>query len=126
MLRRKFAYAHRRVAQRSIAEAVARTVFLAPFITWLVCVPLALMIKISLPCQTWWSTVVLVTAFCGTIYALIRVLGYTYTRSRWAYLPSDGTMCARCGYNLKGNVSGRCPECGEPVGVKAPDVQRDH
>ncbi len=22
-------------------------------------------------------------------------------------------LCVRCGYNLTGNVSGRCPECGE-------------
>lgn len=25
-------------------------------------------------------------------------------------------QCRRCGYNLTGNVSGRCPECGEPIG----------
>jgi hypothetical protein len=24
--------------------------------------------------------------------------------------------CRRCGYNLTGNVSGRCPECGAAVG----------
>jgi hypothetical protein len=24
-------------------------------------------------------------------------------------------MCARCGYNLLGNVSGKCPECGTPA-----------
>ncbi len=24
--------------------------------------------------------------------------------------------CQRCGYDLTGNVSGRCPECGEAVG----------
>ena len=23
--------------------------------------------------------------------------------------------CQKCGYNLTGNVSGRCPECGTPV-----------
>lgn len=23
--------------------------------------------------------------------------------------------CASCGYNLTGNISGRCPECGTPV-----------
>jgi predicted amidophosphoribosyltransferase len=23
--------------------------------------------------------------------------------------------CSKCGYNLTGNRSGRCPECGEPV-----------
>jgi hypothetical protein len=25
-------------------------------------------------------------------------------------------FCRNCGYNLTGNVSGRCPECGTPVG----------
>ncbi len=28
-------------------------------------------------------------------------------------------VCIPCGYNLKGNVSGICPECGEPC---APDA----
>ncbi len=23
--------------------------------------------------------------------------------------------CQACGYNLKGNVSGKCPECGTPI-----------
>ncbi|HKQ47230.1 MAG TPA: hypothetical protein VJZ71_04070 [Phycisphaerae bacterium] len=25
--------------------------------------------------------------------------------------------CHSCGYNLTGNVSGRCPECGTPVSL---------
>ena len=24
-------------------------------------------------------------------------------------------LCPRCGYNLTGNVTGVCPECGEPI-----------
>ena len=24
-------------------------------------------------------------------------------------------LCLNCGYNLTGNVSGICPECGQPV-----------
>ena len=24
--------------------------------------------------------------------------------------------CSRCGYSLEGNISGRCPECGDVVG----------
>jgi hypothetical protein len=28
-------------------------------------------------------------------------------------------QCQRCGYNLTGNVSGVCPECGEKVGEEA-------
>ncbi len=26
-------------------------------------------------------------------------------------------LCSKCGYNLTGNVSGTCPECGEAVGT---------
>ena len=27
--------------------------------------------------------------------------------------------CVRCGYNLTGNVTGRCPECGEPTAERS-------
>lgn len=30
-------------------------------------------------------------------------------------LPVGTPTCARCGYNLTGNVSGTCPECGRPL-----------
>jgi hypothetical protein len=29
-------------------------------------------------------------------------------------IPADG-ICAKCGYNLTGNVSGICPECGSRI-----------
>ncbi len=29
-------------------------------------------------------------------------------------------FCVECGYDLTGNVSGRCPECGTPIGVLEP------
>lgn len=39
---------------------------------------------------------------------------------RWSALPWEERgpppgFCEKCGYNLTGNVSGICPECGEPV-----------
>ncbi len=34
---------------------------------------------------------------------------------RGRVLVQDGTLCPSCGYSLTGNVSGRCPECGEAV-----------
>lgn len=33
-----------------------------------------------------------------------------------ARLAPTGSSCGACGYDLKGNVSGTCPECGRPVG----------
>lgn len=37
-------------------------------------------------------------------------------------IPFDvrGVLCIECGYNLYGNVSGICPECGTPVAVAPP------
>ena len=32
----------------------------------------------------------------------------------------DGHTCAHCGYFLTGNVSGRCPECGQPISRESP------
>ena len=27
----------------------------------------------------------------------------------------ENPLCRKCGYNLTGNMSGRCPECGQPI-----------
>ncbi len=46
----------------------------------------------------------------GVLGAVVaEALHLTASRSR---RPLDGTWCSRCGYNLRGNVTGRCPECG--------------
>jgi len=37
---------------------------------------------------------------------------YLWWRDRRRIPPG---YCQKCGYNLTGNVSGRCPECGSPV-----------
>jgi hypothetical protein len=36
----------------------------------------------------------------------------------WRLAGMEGA-CAKCGYNLTGNVSGRCPECGTVVPASA-------
>ena len=38
----------------------------------------------------------------------------------WRDKPHKPGYCQNCGYNLTGNVSGRCPECGEHVAGKQP------
>jgi len=42
------------------------------------------------------------------------ILGYVLQRMRLPpqYAPPQ---CLKCGYDLTGNVSGRCPECGTPI-----------
>jgi len=45
------------------------------------------------------------------IYPLTRLLQVPYRRLR----RRRAGLCIKCGYNLTGNVSGRCPECGAGV-----------
>lgn len=40
---------------------------------------------------------------------------WVWGRSRRRMLRQGLGLCARCGYNLTGNVSGTCSECGEPT-----------
>jgi hypothetical protein len=52
-----------------------------------------------------------------SILLLMLVLAVPVTSAAWYFdrrhiLPDH---CEECGYNLTGNVSGRCPECGQPV-----------
>jgi len=34
---------------------------------------------------------------------------------RWRTFEDDTPRCTSCNYNLTGNVTGICPECGEPL-----------
>ena len=54
---------------------------------------------------------------------------WTWTNRQWwcaglkralGIKPPDPNACKECGYNLTGNVSGICPECGTPI-LHVPD-----
>ena len=53
---------------------------------------------------------------CGGVIAVGFIIARdVYTSCRWR-LVEDGTpYCHNCDYNLTGNESGICPECGEPL-----------
>jgi hypothetical protein len=55
-----------------------------------------------------WPCFVLLAIWPG--YALLRTI-----RGR----ESDSSLCCTCGYDLTGNTSGTCPECGLPLPVPA-------
>lgn len=40
---------------------------------------------------------------------------FVIPKSRWVAERRSDPVCRRCSYNLTGNVSGRCPECGQRV-----------
>jgi hypothetical protein len=59
------------------------------------------------------------------LYALIPMVVLFVSRRReirrslWVYLNThDEATCVTCGYNLTGNVSGVCPECGTSISEK--------
>ena len=54
--------------------------------------------------------VLIMTFLFGLSYGLSR---FAYWKLRWQRV-EPGT-CVRCDYNLTGNVTGICPECGEPI-----------
>ena len=66
----------------------------------------------------WWLTYPssLVVAFTGILLLPLLLLVIHRTplgRACWAILAARGEpICTACGYNLTGNVSRRCPECG--------------
>ncbi|MCC6360359.1 MAG: hypothetical protein IT450_16585 [Phycisphaerales bacterium] len=46
---------------------------------------------------------------------VFAVIGTFLPRGR---VPSAANSCSSCGYDLTGNVSGRCPECGRLVSAR--------
>lgn len=52
----------------------------------------------------------LIPAGVFSVLAMIRLVPPLV----WRRVRARRGHCRKCGYNLTGNVSGRCPECGEP------------
>ncbi len=38
---------------------------------------------------------------------------YNFFRSKFRAEPRQFRLCAHCGYNITGNTTGKCPECGK-------------
>ena len=60
-----------------------------------------------------WHTAPLVLTFAPLV-SLVGVLALVRARRLRLALRRAG-LCVQCGYDLRGNVSGVCPECGMPV-----------
>ena len=70
---------------------------------------------IALGPQTWPPVVVNIPFFVGLVVCPI-LFKRKITRLLWRQLAEYGVPCCiACGYNLTGNVSGVCPECGTKI-----------
>ncbi len=71
-----------------------------------------ILIVLSIVCsgaEPWLMFVVAILAGIGIVYTIHTVNGSRIER-RWR-----AGLCVRCGYQLYGNVSGTCPECGNKI-----------
>ncbi|MGD8454235.1 MAG: hypothetical protein PVJ57_20670 [Phycisphaerae bacterium] len=58
-----------------------------------------------------WNIVILVLSVA--VLASAGLLSrHVYVTMRWKNAEIGGRYCVQCQYDLTGNVSGRCPECG--------------
>ncbi len=61
-----------------------------------------------------------------SIMVAVLVSGSVFRRLRWRVFPYDGSICGGCGYDLRGSVTGLCPECGrKPQPDIEPSVERE-
>ncbi len=65
-------------------------------------------------CPIWIPLIVL------PVYPALVIIRGPYRRHR----RHKKGLCLKCGYNLTGNVSGVCPECGRPIRMAEPGKDR--
>ncbi|GMU20560.1 MAG: hypothetical protein AMXMBFR13_06570 [Phycisphaerae bacterium] len=63
-------------------------------------------------------------AAASAVMVLFRLVALWAVRSfGHKIVLQTGSLCWTCGYDLTGNLSGVCPECGTPITQRAPAVQ---
>lgn len=80
----------------------------------------------SLTAGTQWivqATCVVLLAGCALYQAYLARRRTTPREALLNYV-TDSSVCGQCGYNLTGNVSGICPECGWAIPARPPLVER--
>ena len=56
-----------------------------------------------------------IEAIADSLFGVFGRPGSEAREARTRRLRSKQGLCAYCGYDLRGNVSGVCPECGAPT-----------
>ena len=82
-----------------------------------VCIDLAYDVAVGVSLADQWLIHAAILAAVTVFLALLHAIGRRRSlRDRFATTP----RCGRCGYDLTGNESGVCPECGTGVGTGGP------
>ena len=86
-----------------------------------VCIDLAYDVALGVTLADEWLIHAGILAAVFVFIALLHAIGRRRTlRDRFG----TGPRCARCSYDLTGNQSGVCPECGTPAAAPVPAVAR--
>ncbi|HNO78368.1 MAG TPA: hypothetical protein PKN33_09945 [Phycisphaerae bacterium] len=109
------------IRESQFPAALAFIAAVLPFpIVWAVCVVLGRALVIGfldgvmkyLHGLPWFDEVLMCAAIGLPVIPAYWVSRATYMNVRWSKVEYDGSSCRQCGYDLTGNVSGVCPECG--------------
>jgi hypothetical protein len=120
---------------RDLAVGAVQWTFFAcipALVTW----PIAWMLlrrKEPAPARKGWLATTCILALCfilwprGLLLLLLTpiapMLAALITAVRLPVVYNEAGLCYRCGYDLRGDVSGICPECGTPIST-ATDMER--
>ncbi len=86
--------------------------------TFVVCLPpLMFAVLWGIPAPWEWLAGIQDSVAFAAATAVVAVIDYlvsraAYRAARWKTIRYDGSRCWRCHYDLTGNTSGTCPECG--------------
>ena len=69
-----------------------------------------------------WSAGIFYGLLAGSVIGGVLLSRSIYLRLRWRMVEYDSSYCLTCGYNLTGNTSGICPECGQPTTNQGADT----
>ncbi len=72
-------------------------------------------VVVGMGAQLVWHNPLALLAAPGCLWLMCLITGLTSPERRARLVANQG-RCGDCGYDLMGNVSGACPECGEAVG----------
>ena len=78
-------------------------------------VVIVLGILAAAPCVNLLVLVIVSQMATGALRKAGIKVGFMGASDKQVLLALDPNICRQCGYNLTGNVSGRCPECGTDV-----------